>query len=321
MRAVLTQWMSGALLAALLAGCGTQGAGAGLFATGGLKASNLDIQATRFKLATYNVENLFDGQTVPLDGKLRKAKPEAAKQALAKTLHELDADVLGLAEVESEPTLKTFRDQYLADMGYKHIALVEGNDGRGIDVAIMSRHPISAVKSHKHVRFSVSGQPGRVKFSRDLLQATIKPTNGYQFTLFVAHLKSHLGGDAADQKRQAEAEQVNRILQDFEREKPRTNYALVGDLNDPVEAGPLKTLLNPNKKLAKLFDSLLELGAGAYTYHPIEYRSRIDHILLSRGMAAEYVKGSAKIHASATSEAASDHYPASVTIEAWNRGW
>lgn len=321
MRAELSKWLSGVLLAAVVAGCGTHGPGTGVFATGGIQASDLEIQATRFTLATYNVENLFDGQTVKLDGRLRKAKPEEEKQALAKTLHELDADVLGLAEVESAPTLKTFRDQYLADMGYKYVALVEGNDPRGIDVAIMSRFPIAGVTSHKNVSFTVPGEKGREKFSRDLLQATIKPTAGYQFTLFVAHLKSHLGGAAADAKRQAEATQVNAILQDFEREKPRTNYALVGDMNDPADAVPLGALFNPNKKLAKLFDSLLELGAGAYTYHPEKYRARIDHILLSKGMAAEYVKGSAKILQSATAVAASDHLPAAVSIEAWNKAW
>src|SRR5687768_15576220 len=66
--------------------------------------------AGKFQLATYNVENLFDGSNVTLDPKRTPAKPDAEKQLLAKCFHDLNADVVGLVEVESKATLRNFRD-------------------------------------------------------------------------------------------------------------------------------------------------------------------------------------------------------------------
>jgi endonuclease/exonuclease/phosphatase family metal-dependent hydrolase len=268
--------------------------------------------AGTFTVAEYNVENLFDGQTVKLKGEL-VAKPDAAKQAVAKSLHELNPDVVGLVEVESLPTLRKFRDDYLADLGYRNLTLIEGNDTRGIDVAVLSRFPIVGIKSHKDVTFPVAGRPAPEKFSRDLVQASIQLPSGYRFEFFVTHLKAITVDPKANAKREAEATTVHNILAKVEKANPNSNYAVVGDFNDLPTSPYLKPLLAPSADL-RLFDVLSELGAKAFSFHPEEYRGRIDYILISEGMKREYVSRSAKILDTDLARSASDHLPTAATF-------
>jgi endonuclease/exonuclease/phosphatase family metal-dependent hydrolase len=273
--------------------------------------------AGTFTVAEYNVENLLDGQTKQLKGEL-VAKPDAAKQAVANALRDVSPDVVGLVEVESLATLRKFRDDYLAGLGYTNVALIEGNDTRGIDVGVLSRFPITGLKSHKDVTFPVPGKPAPEKFSRDLMQATIKLPTGYTFEFFVTHLKAITIDPKANAKREAEAKTARSILAKLEATKPKGNYAVVGDFNDLPDSAPLRPLLAPGSDLT-LFDALADLGAKAFTFHPIEYRGRIDYILLSPGMKREYVARSARINDTENARTASDHLLTSVTLHNTDR--
>jgi len=255
-------------------------------------------QPGSLRIATYNIRNLFDGVQNP--GKEKEtAKPQKELIALGESMHDINADVMGLQEVESKDTLAHFRDQYLADMGYREVVLVEGNDTRGIDVALFSRYPITSVISHKDLRFPVPGEPQPVGFSRDLLQVRIQGPNNYAFTVFVGHLKSHHGGAVADVRREAEARAAQKIIADFQQANPRENFILMGDFNDAPNAKPVQPLVNPQVSGLGLTDVIQQdLGNGpeVYTYHPKQYRSRIDYLLLSRSMMNEYVPKSVRLY-------------------------
>jgi endonuclease/exonuclease/phosphatase family metal-dependent hydrolase len=195
-------------------------------------------------VATFNVENLLstvpsfgEGGTPRPDGPLRFLKrdrltaPDAAAEALhvleahetrkltALAIAVLDADVVCLQEVESEPVLRQFRNEYLdplTDGAFKHLKLIEGNDGRGIDVALLSRLPLENVRSHADLRYCDvpgafddalartvdrfkrdKGDPGRLRypspddlvFRRGLLTADVE-VGGVKVAIYTAHLKS-----------------------------------------------------------------------------------------------------------------------------------
>lgn len=305
------------VLAVTAVGCGTPQATPLL---GGTQLTSILgkglAQAGKFKLATYNVENLFDGSNVDLDGKFSKAKPDHAKQALAKSFHDLNADVIGLVEVESKATLRNFRDHYLASMGYTHMALVEGNDPRGIDVGVLSRYPITHVRSNKTQPINVPGYSTPQRFSRDVLEARIQPNSGYSFTLYTAHLKARPGEPTSDAKRHAEAKTVREMFRKVVKNQPNANFALIGDFNDRPDSETVAILKGKRDRDAQLYDTLGELGPNAYTYHPIRYRGRIDYIMLSEGMRREYVPQSAQVLNTPDALKASDHLPAVVTIDA-----
>ena len=268
------------------------------------------LQAARpIRVASYNVENLFDGIPDNPHNPREKAKPTRELRALAKVLRQVDADVVIMQELESEKTLRQFRDQYLKSFGYQTVLVQEGNDLRGIDVGLLSRWPVISTQSHRDLTFQVGEH--RRKFSRDLLQAEIRTPEGYVFTVFAAHLKSKLGGARSDLIREAEAQAIQQILLNFQHKFPRRNFLLAGDFNDTPDASPLKPLLHPHNPVGLKDLAAAELGVGAsvFSYHPRKYRSRIDYILAAPAMQPEYIPRS--IHILNTREAfeASDHLP------------
>jgi endonuclease/exonuclease/phosphatase family metal-dependent hydrolase len=266
-------------------------------------------------VAMYNLRNLNDNPLVAPDGTVTKPKPLKDRIGLANSIKTINADVIVVAEVESLAVLKTFRDTYLADQGFHNVVLVEGNDVRGIDVGVLSRVPLTSVKTHKDVTFPVPGVAEPQKFCRDLLQVGLRTRNGYAFTVFAAHLKSHYGGGNSDTLRLAEAQTVKRIIGDYERANPKANYILCGDMNDQPETVVAKTLVGANDPTTRLTDTLMELGPQAYTYWIPKYRGRIDYLLASPGMMGEYVKGSAKIFKNTDAFNGSDHLPSTVRFD------
>jgi endonuclease/exonuclease/phosphatase family metal-dependent hydrolase len=107
----------------------------------------------------------------------------------------VNADVIALMEVDNHEVLKRFRNQRLKNMGYRHTMLVDANDPRHIDVALLSRFPIVAVRSYQHLKSG--SQP---LFSRDCLEADVL-LNGSRLTLFVNHFKSMLDKENPSQGR------------------------------------------------------------------------------------------------------------------------
>lgn len=282
-----------------------------------------------FKVATYNVRNLFDGdpKTVAAIKKLprvkfkEKAKPQAELEALSTVLHELNADVIALQEVESKSTLKGFQDKYLKDLNYQEPILIEGNDPRGIDVALLTRFKAVEIKSHKDTKFGVVNKDPRYKnkkaqFSRDLLQVKLEVSPKYQFTCFVTHLKSQIGGFKADVKREAETAQVANLVQAYQKQEPQGNYLIMGDFNEVPSGMSMKPLLyNSSLKLQDAVGTDLGLGKEIFSYHPKKYRSRIDYLLISSSMQPEYVGHSVQIYQHEKALAASDHLPVVATFD------
>ena len=174
-------------------------------------------------------------------GRLVKGKSKATREAIAARIKKMNCDVLAVQEVENIDILKTFNHD---DLGrrYKHYVLVEGNDPRLIDVAVLSKLPIGAVTSWQQLPHPAV--PSRPIFGRDLLQIDIwdKARSTRLFTLFNTHLKSHFGDDdnagkgkkKNDLKRTREAEVVRDVLRAQMGEGAA--YVVVGDMNDPPES-------------------------------------------------------------------------------------
>jgi hypothetical protein len=99
-------------------------------------------------------------RTNPASGKVVFRKSAEARRVLAARIKAIDADVLALQEVESIEALEEFVDEERLDE-YRHLVLVEGNDERLIDVALMSRFPIGAVTSWRTAPTRTARASGR----------------------------------------------------------------------------------------------------------------------------------------------------------------
>jgi endonuclease/exonuclease/phosphatase family metal-dependent hydrolase len=258
------------------------------------------------KIASYNVLNLFDAVDDPYhNDDSTGPKPRAEMERVAKQIRELDADIVALQEVENRGYLERFVSVFLADMGYQ-VVLFEGNDKRGIDVAVLSRLPVGPVTSYRHVVFpGLEGEPMRMR--RDLIQVLIEPTNGDPFDVFVVHLKSKGGApDGGREIRLPESRNVRAILEDILKDNSDARFVICGDFNDTLDSEAVQTIIGHGATALTQFVGDLTPNTPA-TYNKEPYLSTIDFIFASPEMAKQYVDDSYKVMPGSVAKTGSDH--------------
>ena len=185
-------------------------------------------------------------------GRLVNAKPAAESDLVSGRIAAMDLDVLAVQEVEDIDTLREFNTTHLSGR-YAHVALVEGNDPRLIDVAVLSKLPIGGVTSWQFVPDPEPEKPDDLLFSRDLLQVEILRPDRRRplFTLFNTHLKSHyvafdVPDPAAEEARAnaLRARQAQGVADIVARQmRPQSRYVITGDMNDPPDSEWLAPLV------------------------------------------------------------------------------
>ncbi len=183
--------------------------------------------SSTFSIMTYNVENLFDDHDdlgvedetyLPKSQKQsreHKAKCELLKSKkfkndclhlnwnsdvikkkmrnLSQQILSVDSgrgpDVLILVEIENKNILDQFNRQFLSDAGYKTIELIEGEDTRGIDVAILSRFTVAEKPKLLSLDIFDSRNNRRLK-TRGVLRVPMNITSSLVVNIFAVHLPS-----------------------------------------------------------------------------------------------------------------------------------
>lgn len=200
------------------------------------------------RVATLNVQNLRLGQLhghSKLHGAWDSDAPEDEcldlidRKLTAELLAEMRADVVALQEVFDLETLDYFHNEFLLATGaqpYPHRVCLPGNDGRGLDVALLSRRPIASIQSHASLKLAdvdieppKGVNPDLPVFRRDCLMVTIGP-----LTLIVCHFKSPYPDPAkAWVTRSLEALATRRVIERNFRTPETDLWLILGDLNEP----------------------------------------------------------------------------------------
>ena len=200
------------------------------------------LLSTPFKVATYNVENLFDAQAQGTEYKeyisgkhnWNRRMMEIKLNHTAEVICDVDADILGLQEIENANILKQLQAR-LKRVGcaYKYAAITHKKNAP-IQVALLSRYPITHTKEIV-VRYS--------PLVRNILQAQVTVAN-HTLTLFVNHWKSK-SYHGYESKRIAYA----KALKDAVMQLPTSKaYILLGDFNSDYDA--YKTIEEKNNDTA-----------------------------------------------------------------------
>jgi endonuclease/exonuclease/phosphatase family metal-dependent hydrolase len=246
------------------------------------------------RIVTWNVHDLFDADDRLLppgaeDDVPSPSEVEAKLEALATVLARLDADVVLLQEVEH----RALALELAARAGYAEARLVEGNDLRGIDVAVLARPAIARYVSHAAERDSA----GRLLWPRDCVEAHLA-VGERRVAIVASHLSSRLSDDGT--RRAAQATRMRAIADAIAAADPSAVVVAGGDLNDPPSAPAMAPLaadggyVDPLPPAATTWSS----GAGA---------ERLDALLVARESAGAIVR--AVVEHGPDVERASDHQP------------
>lgn len=220
-----------------------------------------------------------------------EAVNEVATRMTAKVIRTVNADVIGLVEAESRPSLIRFHDQIMKPGGitYEHIMLIDGNDERGIDVGIMTRGGFDIESMRSHVDDAANGN--RI-FSRDCAEYHIKTPSGQDLFVLVNHFKSKGFGSQAssNKKRMAQADRVKAIYNGLVQQGAK-NVAVIGDFNDTPNSNPLAPLLqNTNLKDIATHPTFND-GGRPGTFGNSTATNKIDYILLSPPLFQKVIGG------------------------------
>jgi endonuclease/exonuclease/phosphatase family metal-dependent hydrolase len=201
----------------------------------------------------------------------------------------VNPDILACVEIEDRPGLVRFNENVLAPIfettgrhPYPFALVIDGNDPRGIDVGILSRHPIKSIRTHV---FDLVGSP--TIFSRDCAEYFLEvPGISGGLILMVNHFASK-GSDPTGEKRRVH--QANRVL-DIVAERLNEDFShivVAGDLNDTPASASLAKLITASgltDAIKQFAASIDPTGKRLGTYET--GTQQIDYLLMSPAIVA-----------------------------------
>jgi endonuclease/exonuclease/phosphatase family metal-dependent hydrolase len=217
---------------------------------------------------------------------------ELSAQHIAEVMEVVNADILGVVEVENRPALREFNTVLKAVQAtpYKEVMVIDGNDDRGIDVGIMTRPSFEITEIRSHVE---DVDDVGVVFSRDCPEYVIKTKSGKRIVVLVNHLKSKgyaSVGETPDKKRERQAKRIAKIYRRL-RNAGEKHVAILGDLNDSRASDPLKPLFT-NTGLKDISDHpAFDDGGHTGTYGRQGEKDKFDYVLLSPELFARVTSG------------------------------
>src|SRR5687768_12120888 len=285
--------------------------------------------AELFRVATYNVENY-----ILRSNETRSIKPPESRAKIREHLLAIKADVIALQELGGADALHDIQQGLKsAGLDYAQSEIVHGWD-TNIQVAVLSRFPIVARRSHTNESYLLYGR--RFHVGRAFLEVDIQPNAQYTFTLITTHLKSRrqvAEGDEAEMREQ-EAILLREKIDALLNRNREVNLVVLGDLNDVRDSKSTRAVLGRGRNA--LIDTRPAERNGDNLPNPIprydprnitwthfygkeDTYSRIDYVLVSPAMAREWVKDESYIFTAANWGLASDHRPVVVGFRAENK--
>lgn len=281
-----------------------------------------------FRVAEYNLENYLDAPAGT-----RPAKSPEAKAKIRESILAMKPDVLALVEVGSTNALLELRDSLRKEgLDLPHWEHVSGWD-TNIHVAVLSRFPFTARNPHTNESYLLFGR--RFEVSRGFAELDIRVNEKYTFTLFVAHLKSRRPVPEADEAEMREQEAL--ILREKIEARfalnPNINLVVVGDFNDTKDSRAVRAVMGRANARSGLVDTRPAERNGdnqpstnprydprritwTHFFGREDTYSRIDYILLSKGMAKEWLPDETYVLALPNWGVGSDHRPIVAGFEA-----
>jgi hypothetical protein len=274
------------------------------------------LKRKSLRFMNWNVENYYvespeGGPKRPPFDKSQKTKTEEEMAQVIRQIRTYKPDFVTVQEMQDLYAFKDLSNRLNRaapkDLTDDYVPLlIEGNDGRGIDVGVLVRADLPLdyhYYSHKNEPMNDPRFPGAKKaFLRDTpaLVVTVKGTDEPLFVLMLGHNKSKLGSPTDPTgaiRREVEANAAANVEQYYEALYPGVPILYGADFNGAAHSAPEYAALRERAKMKDAFDVVSDPKKRldpddpkrlSYTYFPpggeVEY-SQLDGILVNRAMA------------------------------------
>ena len=226
----------------------------------------------QLKICLFNTENLF--LVDPPEGDVYK-KPLDKTEWIARTLKDINADIVMLLEVGGNLSFDYFNSKYLSNE--YHTAMLKGNSNRGIEMGYLIKknipyphsiisHANDSIEFNYPFEIAENNKLGTIKyqphkFSRDVSELRIFKDNQVAMIILLVHLKSKWDRDGVDfngsMRRKAELKALiktyNKLNDEFNHKVP---IIVSGDMNGVVQKGQHEPEFDDLYNLSDLEDVL-----------------------------------------------------------------
>lgn len=262
--------------------------------------------AKKIRIGTFNCENLFARYKFKTSRSVENISKEGwdvndtkfgnfnktVRSLTGQTIKKINADVIALQEVENLEVLRRFRTKFLGgSRNYPHAIVIDSYDPRKIDVAVLSRYPITHIRTHHDYK---NKNNSRV-FSRDCLEVDID-FKGDPITLYINHFKSMMGGRKKTRaRRMDQAKAVKAIIKKrFGTKAGKSPFIMLGDLNDYMKKDSegltsLSSIVNWNQ-VENVVGRLKKDMQWTHFYPRKKSYNQLDYILVSSSLAKKVTK-------------------------------
>ncbi len=237
------------------------------------------------RVGFWNVENLFDLEDDPttrdeefaLGGRKNVTQEiyDLKLKNCSYVLADLNADVLGLCEVENYFVLDELNDAFTG-RDYK-IIHYDSPDSRGIDNALLYDPNVFNMISSTPIQNTLPDG----NLTRDILYVKGEYA-GYTLHIFVNHWPSNYGGkEKAIPKRRSTARLLANEVAKLLSEDPDADILLMGDFNEDPTDDNVRILKSVN--MTSMMASMMgQRKVGTYVYKGVDYF--MDQIIISEGL-------------------------------------
>ncbi len=261
------------------------------------------LYSNPFKIASYNIQNLFDMQKsgleykeyLPNEHNWTKATLDIKLNHIADVLCDINADIVALQEVENQNILDQLGKK-LKRVGCKYpYNAITHNKHSSIQVALLSRYKLTNIQELS-IKAKLRDRP--------ILEATALIDGIYPLILFVNHWKAK-SRNGVESRRLEYAKQLMKRIDSLSREQ---EYIILGDLNSQhneyqaqnQKFNDTNGIIGINHILKTLYNNLLVdeelivkglqgihynlwlelLSSQRWSHQFYAHKSSLDHILL-----------------------------------------
>jgi predicted extracellular nuclease len=256
---------------------------------------------SRYTIAFYNLENLFDTVNDPekmdedftpqSDRKWNEDRLAAKVRKLGSVIASIGQQdnphypiLVGVAEVENEVVLQRLVDSpHLKELGYSFVHF-NSPDERGIDTALIYRSSFFKVLTSEAIFVPIVTPEGHPDLTRDILHVTGE-LEGQPVHVLVNHWPSRRAGEDETAYRRMEAAKKNRaVIATIKSTEPAARIILMGDFNDDPHSASIAHIMDTD--FYNPMQQLLTRDEGSTTYRG--QWNLFDQILVSNNFMKPY---------------------------------